>query len=394
MAIAEDLMDVRQTVLLVEDDLALSTLVSGLITEAGYQPIAIADHAQISSAVERWQPRCVILDGEVRATGEGRSWDDAVALRRAHPALPVLMFTADAAALAEAKSGTTERSRAAGFVGSVSKPFLVEEFLATLRAAMPDSARPNSPSRSRSDPSRAEAISVFPDLTGRYAAEAERGDLIASAVHELRAPLTVMRGQMQLARRRLARDPLRSGMALDVAIAQVDRMARTIDEVIEHSRLAANALTLEVVPFDLVELVAQAIERHQHADPVRIRLERSDATTAPCRGDPGRIAEILDNLLDNALKYSAPDAPVELKVTTANGEAQVRVEDHGVGVPDDEIVGLFAPYYRTTRTRHVPGTGLGLHISRQLAERNRGRLWLESSSNAGSTFVLALPLAS
>ncbi|HEU5288017.1 MAG TPA: ATP-binding protein [Candidatus Limnocylindria bacterium] len=386
-------MDVRQTVLLVEDDLDLSKLVSGLIAEAGYQPITIADHAQISSAVERWQPRCVILDGEVRSTGEGRSWDDAVALRRTHPTLPVLMFTADTAALAEAESGTSARSRAAGFTGSVSKPFLVEEFLATLRAAMPESARPDSPSGSRSDPGRAEAISVFPDLTGRYATEAERGDLVASAAHELRAPLTVMRGQMQLARRRLAHDPVRSGMALDVAIAQVDRMARTIDEVIEHSRLAANALALNVVPFDLLDLVAQAIERHQHSDSMRIRLERTDATSAPCRGDPGRIAEILDNLIDNALKYSAADAPVELTVTAANGEAQVRVQDHGVGVPDDEVVGLFAPYYRTTRTRHVAGTGLGLHISRQLAERNRGRLWLESSSSAGSSFVLALPLA-
>ncbi len=386
-------MDVRQTVLLVEDDAALSTLVSGLIAEAGYQPITIADHAQISSAVERWRPRCVILDGEVRATGEGRSWDDAVALRRAHPALPVLMFTADTAALAEAKAGTSERSRVARFTGSVSKPFLVEEFLATLRAAMLDSARPDSPPRSHADPARAEAISVFPDLTGRFAAEAGRGDLLASAVHELRAPLTVLRGQMQLARRRIARDPVRGGMALDLAIAQVDRMARTIDEIIEQSRLAANALALDVVPFDLNDLVVEAVERHQHADAVRIHLEDSDATTVLCRGDPDRIAEILDNLLDNALKYSAADAPVEVQVTTANGEAQVRVRDRGVGVPDDELVGLFAPYFRTTRTRHVPGTGLGLHISRQLAERHHGRLWLESSSSEGSSFVLALPLA-
>lgn len=386
-------MDVRQTVLLVEDDLALSTLVSGLIAEAGYEPVTIADHSQISSAVERWRPRCVILDGEVRVTGEGRSWDDAVALRRAHPALPVLMFTADAAALAEVRSGTSERSRAASFTGSVSKPFLVEEFLATLRAAMTDSVRPDAPPRSDPDLARAEAISIFPDLTGRFAREAGRGDLLASAVHELRSPLTVMRGQMQLARRRMARDPVRGGMALDLAIAQVDRMSRTIDEIIEQSRLAANAVMLDVVPFDLIDLVTQAIERHQHGDSVRIRLERSDATTAPCRGDPRRIAEILDNLLDNALKYSAADAPVELTVTTANGEAQLRVQDHGVGVPEDEIVGLFAPYYRTTRTRHVPGTGLGLHISRQLAELHHGRLSLESSSSAGSTFLLALPLA-
>ncbi len=383
-------MDVRKTVLLVEDDVALSTLVSGLIAEAGYQPITISDHAQIPSAVERWRPGCVILDGEVVASGEGRSWDDAVAIRRAHPALPVLMFTADPDALAEADVGTSERSRAARFTGTVRKPFVVEEFLAALRTAMPGSSPP---AVRAADPARAEAIRVFPDLTGRFATDPDRADFVAAAVHELRAPLTVMRGQMQLARRRIAQDPVRGGIALDLAIAQVDRMARMIDEVLVSSRLAANALTLDVRRFDLVGLVAHAIERHQHGDGARIRLERSDAPSVPCRGDIGRIDEILDNLLDNALKYSAADAPVGLTVTVANGEAQVRVHDHGVGVPEDEQVGLFAPYYRTTRTRHVPGTGLGLHISRQLAERHGGRLWLESTSTAGSVFALALPLA-
>ena len=113
----------------------------------------------------------------------------------------------------------------------------------------------------------------------------------------------------------------------------------------------------------------------------------------PVSGDSGRVAQILDNLLSNAIKYSAVGAPIDIAVTTKGDEARVRVEDHGLGVPSDERDRLFAPYFRTQRTRDIPGSGLGLHISRRLAEQHRGRLWLESSGDVGSTFVLALPLA-
>src|SRR5687768_17633154 len=88
-----------QNVLVVEDDTALSELVGGLLTQAGYNPVTIADHALIGAAVDRWRPRCVILDGEIRSTGASRTWDDAAEIRRAHPNLPVVMFTADGAAL-------------------------------------------------------------------------------------------------------------------------------------------------------------------------------------------------------------------------------------------------------------------------------------------------------
>src|SRR5438067_3615817 len=129
-------MGVPKNVLVVEDDSALSTLVGGLLDEAGYRAVTITDHAQIGDAVKRWRPRCVVLDGEVLSTGRSRSWDDAVAIRRAHPDLPVVMFSADPAALAESRAGTSERSRAASFAGVVGKPFVIEEFLATIRSAV------------------------------------------------------------------------------------------------------------------------------------------------------------------------------------------------------------------------------------------------------------------
>ena len=382
-------MDAPNNVLLVEDDIALSKLVGGLLDEAGYSAVTIADHALIGAAVERWQPRLVILDGEIRNTGEGRSWDDAVAIRRAHPNLPVLMFSADQDDVAEARAGTSERSRAASFAGIVGKPFVVEEFLATVRSVVERSAIDQDATTS-AEPAN-DAITVFPDIGQHLVADWPVADLFATVVHELRAPLTVMRGQTQLARRYLAQDSNRARGALDSALSQMDRMARLISELLNQSRLSSNALSLNVVAVDLAGAVASARTRHQYGEVARITFNQPSAPV-PVRGDPKRIAEILDNLLDNAIKYSAESAPIEISLTVDDAEAQVRVADHGVGIPAAERSMLFTPFYRTSRTADIHGTGLGLHISQQLAKRHGGRLWLETSSDAGSVFALALPL--
>jgi signal transduction histidine kinase len=381
-------MDASNNVLVVEDDVGLSKLVGGLLDDAGYRPVTIADHALIGAAVERWLPRLVILDGEVRSSGEGRSWEDAVAIRRAHPDIPVLMFSADSDDLAEAQAGTSDRSRAASFAGVVGKPFVVEEFLATVKSVV---ERPlvEREAETRTEPDD-EAIKVFPDI-GRHLVAGPLTDLFTTVVHELRAPLTVMRGQTQLARRYIGQDPARERGAIDSALAQMDRMARLISELLNQSRLSSNALSLNVVAFDLVGEVAAAMARHQYADIARITFDRPHEAIA-VRGDPKRIAEILDNLLDNAIKYSPESAPIEISLTVQDAEAQVRVADHGVGVPESERSMLFTPFYRTSRTSDVHGTGLGLHISQQLAKRHGGRLWLETSSDTGSVFALALPL--
>ena len=385
-------MDAPTNVLVVEDAPALSALVGVLLHEAGYRAVTITDHAQIASAVDRWRPRCVILDGEVLSTGESRSWDDAVAIRRAHPDLPVVMFTADNQALDEARAGTSERSRAAGFVGIVGKPFVIEEFLMTVKSAMasPVPAEQDAPPRPQFP--NAEEFKVFPDVGQELLADWPATDLFGTIVHELRAPLTVIRGQAQLARRYVGQDPARERGAIDNAIAQIDRMTRLLTELLTQSRLSSNTLSLKVVALDLVDAVAEARARHDYGETPRISLERPDFPVR-VRGDAERVAQILDNLLDNATKYSAPRSPIEISLTVVGVEAHVHVADHGVGVPAGERDRLFAPFYRTSRTSGLAGTGLGLHISQQLAKRHGGRLWLETSSSAGSVFTFALPLA-
>ena len=380
-------MDAPNNVLVVEDDVALSKLVGELLNDAGYKPVTIADHALIGAAVERWQPRLVILYGEVRDTGEGRSWDDAVAIRRAHPEIPVVMFSAHTDDIAEARAGVTERSRAASFAGIVGKPFVVEEFLATVKSVV-EGRVSEQDSESETGPYD-EAIKVFPDIAQHPVAPPT--DFLATVVHQLRAPLTVIKGQTQLARRYIGQDPARERAAIDSALSQIERMAQLISDLLNQSRINSNALSLSVVAFDLASAVVAAMTRHQYAEPARITFQRPPGAVA-VRGDPNRIAEILDNLLDNAIKYSAENAPIEVWLRVRGTEAVVRVTDHGVGVPASERSMLFTPFFRTSRTAKVHGTGLGLHISQQLAKRHGGRLWLQASSDAGSVFALALPL--
>jgi signal transduction histidine kinase len=378
---------VKKWVLLVEDEPTVSKVVGNLLDEAGYQHVSISDHNQIAAAIDRWHPRCVILDSDPGSAGHQRSWSDAAAIRRAHPELPVLMFTADPDAMAEAWAGTTPRSKAAGYAGVIDKPFLVVEFLATLKHAV-DSPRMASPQDNKGI--LAEAMTVFPDLAGPASTTWAAADFFSMAVHELRTPLTSIAGQAQRAQRFIATDPARAAEALIVIAEQSNRMKRLIRDLLDHSRVSSGALSLDVVKFDLGIATAITVGLYEHEETPRITFQTTKGVRV--RGDPERIAQVLGNLLDNAVKYSPPGSPIEVTLAVVGTEAQLRVTDHGFGIPDEERGLIFAPFYRTARTRDIPGTGLGLHISRRIAEQHRGRVWLDSSSEVGSVFVLALPL--
>ncbi|MDP9251419.1 MAG: ATP-binding protein [Chloroflexota bacterium] len=378
----------KQWVLLVEDEPTVSKVVGKLLDEAGYEHVSIADHKLIAEAILKWKPQCIILDSDPGSAGHKRSWADAAAIRRAHPELPVLMFTADPAATAEARAGTSARSKAAGYAGVIDKPFLVLEFLATLKHAV---NAPQPAALRESKGISTEAISVFPDLVGPASTSWAVADFLSMAVHELRNPLTSIEGQAQRAQKFVATDPVRAAEALDVIREQTRRMNRLIGDLLDHARVGGGALSLDVVTFDLGVASAITIGLHEHEDTPRIKLRASE--TVRVRGDPDRFAQILGNLLDNATQYSAPGSPIDVELTVTKTEAEVRVTDHGVGVPENERAMLFSPFFRSSRTREISGTGLGLHISRRIAEQHHGRLSLESSNSTGSVFVLTLPLA-
>src|SRR5207237_3634532 len=216
-------------------------------------------------------------------------------------------------AIAEERAGTSPRSRDAGFVGAVPKPFIVEEFLATLQSAVRSSP-----------PAESDAVAIFSDPSGGSPAEWAKADFFGATIHELKTPLTTISGQMQRARKLMTSDPARGRAAMDLALMQIGRMESLIAGLHDALRLRSNAMSLEVVTFDLCDAVAEAIIRHDLEETARFRFDYSE-TGPRVRGDTGRIAQILDNVLGNALKYSPPGAPVDVTVTIAAAK-------HGFGL--------------------------------------------------------------
>jgi len=253
-------------VLLVEDEPTVSKIVGKLLDEAGYEHVSISDHNQIAAAILHWKPRCIILDSEPGSAGHERSWADAAAIRRAHPDLPVLMFTADPASTSEARAGTTARSKLAGYTGVIDKPLLVVEFLATLKSAV-DAPQPAKAQITTGIQS--EAISLFPDVGGRASTNWAVSDFFAIAVHELRTPLMSISGQAQFAQRYIEKDPKRAAEALAKVLEQTKRMDKLIGDLLDYGRVGSGALSLEVVTFDLGVATAITVALYERSRPDR-----------------------------------------------------------------------------------------------------------------------------
>lgn len=230
-----------------------------------------------------------------------------------------------------------------------------------------------------------------------HALELERQGFSAMVAHDLRSPLTAIRGTAQLLQRHLHRgsaDRATLEQGLATIIRESDRVAHLASELSDASQAAAGRLELRLEQVDLAALTQQAVERLRASgapQPVRY-------TPAPApiwlRADPARLARVLDNLLTNAAKYSDPDAPIEV-ATYADGQAHVSVRDHGVGIPPEELPRLFHRFYRTPEARRgqQSGLGLGLYISHQIVVAHGGRLRVESRVGEGSCFTVDLPLA-
>ena len=230
---------------------------------------------------------------------------------------------------------------------------------------------------------------VFHDITDISELERRRRELFSMANHDLRTPLSVILGFVQLARRAMPRDPDRVAAALVDIERQCRRMLRLIQDLLDVARFETGTIPIVATPGDLRERVHSAVERQPGGDLPNVIAPR-DMPLVPFDAD--RIDQVLDNLLSNALRHTGPGTKVDISLSIDGSEAIVRVRDHGRGIEPDERAKLFTPFYQTPRGRSYGGTGLGLHISRRIIEAHGGRLWLEKTGGDGSTFAFALPL--
>lgn len=237
-------------------------------------------------------------------------------------------------------------------------------------------------------------ILAFQDITPIKEQERLRDEFISAAAHELRTPVTTIKGYAQLMRQWV---PYRRRQAevVEAINTQTDRINRRVQEMLEGIRLRKAPPELLRVRFDLGELASEAVRRMQAmTDSHRLLLEIEGP--APVKADQERIEEVLVSLLDNAIKYSPKGGDIEVRVWTDKGEALVSVRDHGVGIPREREPHIFEPFYEAVPSG-APGyrgvVALSLYLSKLTIERHRGRIWFESEEGKGSTFYFSLPLA-
>jgi signal transduction histidine kinase len=221
-----------------------------------------------------------------------------------------------------------------------------------------------------------------------------QSDFLGAVSHELLSPITATQGLAQLLRKQWpAMDDGHRDRLLEGIASAASRQHRLVEDLLTVSRAEAEGFRCERAPFALRPVLERAVAEVQDRYPgQRVELQGSDAVVA--EGDAGRTQQILVNLLDNAAKYSPEGSPVAVSWGLEDGWVVVRVRDHGLGIPEEGREQLFTRFGRlagsTARPRYSR-TGLGLYLSRMLAQAMRGELDLESTGPHGSTFRFLLP---
>jgi two-component system sensor histidine kinase KdpD len=179
---------------------------------------------------------------------------------------------------------------------------------------------------------------------------------------------------------------------MDTARSEADRLNRLVGNLLNMTRLEAGAMHINPTPNDVQDVVGAALE--QLADrlgsrPVKVEIP-SGLPYIPL--DFTLFDQVLVNLLDNAIKYSPPDKPIEIRVQQSGNALEIGVYDQGVGIPEEDLERVFDKFYRVQRPEQVTGTGLGLAICKGIVEAHGGRIWAENRKDGGTAILIALPL--
>ena len=242
-------------------------------------------------------------------------------------------------------------------------------------------------------------LSHVRDITQRKMAEQFREQYVHTISHDLRAPLTIIRGHACLLQRNLEKigvkgsELLSAEVILESILKGVQRMDAMIQDLADSARLEAGQLQLETRPVELSPFISELLQRIQGiTDETRIDVEMQEKLP-PVNADPDRLERILMNLLTNALKYSPPETRVMVRAGRIDAEmVTVSIVDRGAGIAAEDLPFIFERFYQPQRGRMAGGLGLGLYITKMLVEAHGGRVWVESELGKGSAFHFTLPV--
>ncbi len=249
-------------------------------------------------------------------------------------------------------------------------------------------------------------VGVFRDISKEKEEEARRSDFISTASHEMRTPLAAIEGYLSLALNvKISKVDDNARKYLEKASAAINHLSVLFQDLLTSSRAEDGRLASYPTVVEIGEMVAQVAETERfHAKEKNLELYYVRSSDKEVTGtkvvsppyyayaDPHRITEVLQNIIDNAIKYT-PQGSITIRLTGDASVVQIQVSDTGTGIPAEDVPHLFQKFYRvdSSTTRTVGGTGLGLFISSKLIELYNGRIWVESSLGHGSTFFINLP---
>jgi two-component system, OmpR family, phosphate regulon sensor histidine kinase PhoR len=240
------------------------------------------------------------------------------------------------------------------------------------------------------------ALIVLNDVTRLKLLETIRREFVANVSHELKTPITSIKGFVETLKDGAIQEPANAQRFLDIILKHTDRLNSIIEDLLSLSRIEQEGeneqISLESVRIG--EVVKNAILACDSiAGEKGIQIEFRGIEDVTVMANPDLLEQAVVNLLDNAIKYSPSQSRVLVEVSLSGGEAVIKVEDHGIGIPEEHLARIFERFYRVdkARSREMGGTGLGLAIVKHIVLAHRGRVDVQSTPRKGSVFFIYIP---
>jgi signal transduction histidine kinase len=355
------------TILVVDDREENRLVIRYLFDSPEHRVLEAADGMAGLALARKEHPDCILLDLSMPGLSGFDVLDELARDPRTRET-PVIVLTATGDSLE-----SMERVLHAGAVDYISKPISPQRVAIRVRGAI----------------ERRRLLRELHEL---------RASFTSMLVHDLRAPLTVIKGYLELLQRPTL-DPItdRQRRYLASMGLSADRMLKLIGEILDLSKLEAGKLALERRPMDLAALARDVADSFR---PLATEKSITLAVVSPAgmprvSADHGRMEQVLINLLHNALKFTPPGGAIRIEVQQLDDEVEVAVVDSGPGIPAEQMYVLFEKFGQASTAKSVggPSTGLGLVVCRHLVEAHGGRIWAQSEEGQGARFVFRVPRA-
>jgi signal transduction histidine kinase len=375
-------------------------LSQAFLAEAGLASAVCSSIAELCAELEQGAGSLMVT--EETLSGEGmRQLQAAVEHQPAWSDVPIIILTAGG-------TSSTTSAYALETLGNVmllDRPVHIATLVSTARTALRARMRQYQireylQERERAELEREQLYAA--EQRARAQAEAAlhtRDEFLSIAAHELKTPLTTLMGNIDLIQRRARREgglSERDSRSIGIAAQQARRLKQMIDSLLDLSRLELGQLSIDPQPLDLGQLARRVVNEVQPG-----LLQHSIACSIPdtpvmIDGDDVRLEQVIQNLLQNAVRYSPNGGKIEVFVAVDQcaAQASLHVRDHGIGIAADALAQLFERFYRVpdATVEHIHGVGIGLYVVKEIVTLHGGAVEVASERGVGSTFTVKFPL--